>query len=124
MYDVTITNNYFEPLYLDDGKTVLAKENGGTGQVKNWGSHSITVPRMGDINFIDMAEQKLSQYTNSEIPWTKSTWGGLVRYRGLDAYFRYEGQGGVELTVDQFGSVQITFAQGGMIVSLDDLVVS
>jgi hypothetical protein len=49
--------------------------------------------------------------------------GGLVRYQGLDAYFRYEGQGQVELVVDRFGSVSLHFEQGGMVVSLDDLTV-
>jgi hypothetical protein len=26
--------------------------------------------------------------------------GGVVRYRGLDAYFRYEGVGSIEIKID------------------------
>jgi len=46
-----------------------------------------------------------------------------VRYRGLDAYFRYEGGGLIDVTVDELGSVSLHFAQGGMIVKLADLQV-
>lgn len=124
MYDVAITNNYIYSLFLDGGNEVIAPPNGGKAHLTNWGSHAVNVAGMGDINFIDLGDQKIEGYTNPRIPWTQSTWGGVVRYRGLDAYFRYEGQGQVELVVDRFGSVGLHFAQGGMIVSLDDLTVT
>lgn len=121
MYDVSITNDYIYALLLD-GK-FLVGPNGGTVQLKNWGSHVISVPGMGDLNFIDMGDKKLARYTTPDLPWTESTWGGLIRYRGVDAYFRYEGQGQVNVVLDQYADVQLTFPQGGMIVSLDDLTV-
>jgi hypothetical protein len=124
MYNVSITNNYIYSLFMDGGNQVIAGPNGGTAQLNNWGSHALNVAWMGDINFIDLGDKKLSAYTNPKLPWTEATWGGLVRYRGLDAYFRYEGQGQVNVVVDPFGSVQLHFAQGGMIVSLDDLTVT
>jgi hypothetical protein len=124
MYNVSITNNYIYSLFMDGGNQVIAGPNGGTAQLNNWGSHALNLAWMGDINFIDLGDQKLSAYTDPKIPWTEATWGGLVRYRGLDAYFRYEGQGQVNVVVDQFGSVQLNFAQGGMIINLDDLIVT
>ena len=124
MYDVNITNNYRAGITLDGDNKVFVPGLGGKKTVNNWGSHFLWVPGMGDINFIDLGEQKLNQYTNPEIPWTNSTWGGLIRYRSLDGYFRYEGQGKIDLVIDQYGSVQVHFAQGGgMIVLLDDLVI-
>ncbi len=119
MYDVTVKNNYFMGFTLDHGNQIFPP--GGNYQFPHWGSHVITIPGMGDLNFIDLGNNKLSQYTNPRIPWTNSTWGGLIRYRGLDAYFRYEGQGLVQVTIDGYGNVQLHFQQGGMIVSLDDL---
>ncbi len=119
-----ITNNYFVGLFLDGGNQTIADPNGGKANFTKWGSHAINVPRMGDINFIDLGDQKIEGYTNPKIPWTQSTSGGVVRYRGHDAYFRYEGQGQVELVVDRFGSVSLHFEQGGMVVSLDDLTVN
>jgi hypothetical protein len=123
LYNVSVTNNYIYSLFLNGGNEVIAQPNGGKAQLTNWGSHAINVVGMGDINFIDLGDQKLSGYTNPELPWTEHTWGGLVRYQGLDAYFRYEGQGQVELVVDRFGAVSLHFEQGGMVVSLDDLTV-
>ncbi len=79
---------------------------------------------MGHINFIDLGQTKLDPYTNSKIPWTTKTWGGVIRYRGLDAYFRYEGTGKVLVVVDQVGSVNVTLEQGGMIIALPDLTVT
>lgn len=124
MYDVSITNNYIYPLFLDGGNEVIAPPNGGKASLTNWGSHVVNVAGMGDINFMDLGDQKLDGYTNPKLPWTESTWGALVRYQGLDAYFRYEGQGQVALVVDRFGSASLRFEQGGMIVSLDDLTVT
>jgi hypothetical protein len=123
LYNVSVTNNYIYSLFLNGGNEVIAQPNGGRAQFTDWGSNAINVAWMGDINFIDLGDQKLSGYTNPELPWTENTWGGLVRYQGLDAYFRYEGQGQVELVVDRFGSVSLHFEQGGMVVSLDDLTV-
>jgi hypothetical protein len=79
---------------------------------------------MGTILFIDLGNAKLSQYTNPNIPWTNQTWGGLIRYRGEEAYFRYEGGGVVNLVVDQYGSINVSFPMGGMQVRLNDLTVS
>jgi hypothetical protein len=124
MYNVSITNNYIYSIFMDGGNRVIAAPNGGKAQLDDWGSHSLNLAWMGDINFIDIGDQKLSAYTTPKLPWTNATWGGVIRYRGLDAYFRYEGQGQVDLVVDQLGSVTLHFPQGGMIISLDDLTVS
>ena len=121
MYDVTINNNFVHAIRVD-GCEELAP--GGQYQFYEWGSHTVSVPGMGDINFIDLGEKKLDPYTNDKIPWTKSTWGGLIRYRGLDAYFRYEDEGYVEVTIDSIGSINIRFSQGGMAINLADLTVS
>ena len=78
---------------------------------------------MEDIAFIDMSDVKLDKYTNPKLPWTQFHIGGLIRYRGLEAYYRYEGKGKVELSVDFLGNAQLHFPQGGMIVRLEDLTV-
>jgi hypothetical protein len=122
MYDVTITNNYIYAFTLDNGNQAFAP--GQTYQFPHWGNHRVHVPGMGDINFIDLAKTKLAPYTNPKIPWTNSTWGGLVRYRGLDGYFRYEGTGHLTVVIDAVGSINVHFDQGGMLINLDDFTVS
>src|SRR5882762_3004978 len=99
VYDVAITNNYiygFSPDILGEpppppntGRRFF--QPGDKAEFKGWGSASIELFGMGRINFIDLGNRKLDAYTNDGVPWTKLTWGGLIRYRGLDAYFRYEG---------------------------------
>jgi|HubBroStandDraft_6_1064221.scaffolds.fasta_scaffold13289_2 hypothetical protein len=123
MYNLSITNNYIYSIFMDGGNQIIAGPNGGKAHLENWGSHALNIAWMGDLNFIDIADKKLSQYTNPKIPWTQSTWGGVVRYGGMEAYFRYEGQGQVDVVIDQFGSVKLHFPQGGMIIYLDELAV-
>jgi len=121
MYDVTITNNYIYAFSVLGGNQVFVP--GQTYQLTGWGSHIIEVPGMGGINFIDLGERKLPGYTNPNLPWTEKTWGGLIRYRGLDAYFRYEGGGQVKAVLDEVGSLSLHFDQGGMLIMLEDMVV-
>jgi hypothetical protein len=97
MYNLSITNNYFASLFMDGGNQVIAEPNGGTGHLTNWGTHMLNIWGMGDLLFSDLGAKKLDAYTNPKIPWTQATWGGIVRYRGLEAYFRYEGQGQVNV---------------------------
>lgn len=122
MYNVTLVNNYWTAVSILGGNQIYAPRE--TYQFTNWGTHVLEIPGMDQVLFLDLADKKLDAYTNPALPWTEFTWGGLVRYHGLDAYFRYEGQGHVTVTIDAYGSVDLHFDQGGMIVSLDDLTTS
>jgi hypothetical protein len=121
MFNVSIANNYIYPLYLDGGN-MPAPPPKNKSNFKDWGSHILTVPGMGEINFIDMGDYKIDKYIHKDFPWTHYTWGGMIRYQGLEAYFRYEGQGEVKVVVDRFGGVNLSFKEnGGMMVKMDDL---
>lgn len=123
MFDVSVTNNYVTGFFIDGGNQLF--QPGQTYQFPHWsGHHTIQIPGMGDINIIDLGETKLAPYTNPKIPWTEKTWGGVVRYRGLDAYFRYEGTGHFKIVIDHVGSISVHFDQGGMMVNLDDMSVT
>jgi hypothetical protein len=119
MFDVTITSEYLGGYFVDGGNQVF----GNKAVFPNWkGLHTIQVVGMGDLLILDLADKKLDKYTNDKLPWTKMTWGGVIRYRGVDAYFRYEGQGSIEIKIDLVGSVSLRFKdRGGMIVNLADL---
>ncbi len=127
MYSVTITNNYFHTITLDNpdaNKVGSFIPPGGTQTFEKWGNHILFVPGMGPINFIDLGDKKLNGYVDPKLKWTESTWGGLIRYRGLDAYFRYEGGGEVTGEVDAHGCLHLSFAQGGAVISLADVTVA
>lgn len=119
MFDVSITSDYLGGYFVDGGNRVMPNKS----QFPHWsGHHTIQVMGMGDILILDLVDKKLDRYTNDKLPWTKMNWGGVVRYRGLDAYFRYEGVGSIEIRIDLVGSVSLRFKDhGGMIVSLSDL---
>jgi len=121
MFDVTIASKYLRGYFVDGGNRIMPD----TSQFPHWsGHHTIQVPGMGDILILDLGETKLDKFTNDKLPWTKMTWGGVVRYRGLDAYFRYEGTGLIAIKIDLVGSVTVSFKdRGGMIVKIPDLVV-
>ena len=119
MFDVTINSDYLWGYFVDGGNQVFGKK----AVFPHWsGHHTIQVNGMGDILILDLVDKKLDKYTNDKLPWTKMNWGGVVRYRGLDAYFRYEGVGSIEIRLDMVGSVSLRFKdRGGMIVNLADL---
>jgi hypothetical protein len=123
MFDLTVTNNFIWGFFYDGGNRIFEP-----GQMYPFphtaGDHYITIPAMGDIFIRDLGDTKLKRYTEPRIPWTEKKWGGLVRYRGLDAYFRYEGTGLVSIVIDNVGSIKVHFEQGGMMVNLDDMTVS
>jgi hypothetical protein len=129
MYNISVTNNYHYSIAIlpngggGGGGYQVINGGGGTATIEGWGYGLLDVPGMGPINFLDLGQQKLPAYTNPSIPWTELTWGGLIRYQGLEAYFRYEGAGQINVVVDQFGSVSVHFVQGGMLISVDDLSV-
>lgn len=122
-FNVTVTNNYVTGFFVDGGNRIF--EPGQTYQFENWsGQHTIRIYGMGDINIVDLGETKLKPYTHPKIPWTEFKWGGVLRYRGLDAYFRYEGAGQIAIVIDQVGSISVHFEQGGMMVDLADMRVT
>ncbi|MBV8580717.1 MAG: hypothetical protein JO225_09705 [Candidatus Eremiobacteraeota bacterium] len=121
-YNLTVVNNY-TVFFFDNGNRIFDK---GTHQFDDLsGNHTLQLFGMGDLIIHDIADKKLDQYTNPKIPWTNYTWGGVIRYRGHDAYFRYEGaNGNIKMTIDFLGSVDVHFEQGGMAIFLDDMTVS
>jgi hypothetical protein len=119
-FNVTVTNNYVSSFFVDNGNRIF--EPGQTYQFPDWsGQHVFHIYGMGDINIVDLGETKLKPYTNPKIPWTEYHWGGVVRYRGLDAYFRYEAGGHITIVIDLVGSITVHFDQGGMMVDLADM---
>ncbi len=119
MFDVSITSEYLWGYFVDGGNQIPPSHT----VYPHWkGHHTIQVLGMGEILILDLVDKKLDKYTNDKLPWTKMNWGGVVRYRGLDAYFRYEGVGSIDIKIDLVGSVSLRFKEhGGMIVNLADL---
>ena len=117
MYNTKFTNNYIYSLSLDGGGAI---DKGSTANFENWGSHIIEIPGLGSLNFIDLGDKKIQGYTGEGYP--NQTWGALIRFHMTEIYFRYEGQGSIEVTVDQYGNVEVHMVNGTAInISLEEL---
>lgn len=116
MYTLTIQNNYSHNIGASNGVTVAK----GTSHIFNdQGSIIFTIPGMGEMTFIDLGNKKLSGY-----PEPKQTWGVLVRYRTIEAYYRYEGNGELTVIFDHIGTCTLTTTNGTMIpIQLEDFII-
>lgn len=116
MYNLTVINNYNQDIGASNGVTIA---KGANHVFNDRGSIYLTVPGMGEINFIDLGDYKLPGY-----PIPKETWGVLVRYSNIEAYYRYEGQGQLTATIDNLGICTLTTSNGSMItISLPEFII-
>ena len=89
--------------------------NGGTAALDNLGTLVIDIPGMGPLNLIDIADRHLG--------YLKPTWGVVIRYRGEDLIYRYEGQGAVDLIINNLGTVEMAFKGEWVQVDLQEISV-
>ena len=101
MFDVTLTNGSTAELQTSDGKKV--GPNGGTWQFKGGpqGQATYVDGPFGRLGFLDIGDQHVGGDSGEE-------WGVLVTYQGISFVGRYEGQGTLTLTVDQFLQVNLS----------------
>jgi hypothetical protein len=95
MFDVTLTNNSPADLQSSDGHKINA--NGGTWKFEGGPqgkSYYVDGP-FGRFGLLDIGDQHIPGDSTEE-------WGVLVRYEDMTFVARYEGQGTLNITVDQF----------------------
>ncbi|MCK5055957.1 MAG: hypothetical protein KAT34_04840 [Candidatus Aminicenantes bacterium] len=113
MYNVEVTNHYKYDLTTDTGKVIKKEEGVGLGHFAG----IITVPGMGQLNFFDLGDKKLPGFD------LKETWGILLRYKTIEVYNRYEGEGHIILVVNPHGEI-ITNARGSIeLISLPEFTI-
>lgn len=117
MYTLTVNNNYGNDIGASNGVTI---PKGKSHAFNNQGSLFLMIPGMGDLNFIDLGDQKIEGY-----PIPSETWGVLVRYSNIEAYYRYEGGGELTATIDMYGSCTLSTTNGTMItISLPEFIIN
>lgn len=116
MYTLTVTNNYIHNIEASNGVTIFKNK------IHNFidrGSLVLRIPGMADMNFIDLADKKLPGY-----PQPKETWGVLIRYSNIEAYYRYEGSGMLNATFDNLGTCILTTSNGTMLpISIPEFII-
>jgi hypothetical protein len=101
MFDVTLTNQSPVTLQRSDGSTVPG--NGGTWSFEGGpaGSSAYVDGPFGRFGLLDIGDTHIGGDSGEQ-------WGVLFTYRDMAVVGRYEGQGTLNITVDQF--VQVTLA--------------
>ncbi|WAC01291.1 hypothetical protein N7U66_14470 [Lacinutrix neustonica] len=116
MYTLTVNNNYIHNIEASNGVTISKNKK---HTFNDRGSLVLRIPGMADMNFIDLADKKLPGY-----PQPKETWGVLVRYSNMEAYYRYEGSGTLNATFDTLGTCSLTTSNGSMLpISIREFVI-
>ena len=118
MYTLKIVNNFTLPIKTVKGQII--NERGGMATIKNLGDFYVEVLTMGTLVFNDLGSKKIPGYS---IP--NETWGVLIRYCNTEVYYRYEGGGEIEVTIDVYGSSSITTSNGTMVsIKLEELIIN
>lgn len=103
MYNLTVTNSYAYAITVYDiavGPHQVAPRDPAYVVPKPLGNVVVTVPGLGEINFLDIGDQQIGGFS-------KGTWGVLISYQGEEVVFRYEGGGQLALTVNGFGQAKL-----------------
>ncbi|AXT57743.1 hypothetical protein D1815_19025 [Aquimarina sp. AD1] len=108
MYTLNVTNNYSYNVPASNAKTVA--KDGGKTTFEKQGSLLLEIPGIGTLNFIDLGDKKLEGH-----PDITETWGVLIRAITTEAYYRYEGNGVLNLEIDKLGTSTLNTDNGSLV---------
>ncbi|HEX8274259.1 MAG TPA: hypothetical protein VF615_16605 [Longimicrobiaceae bacterium] len=104
MWNLTVSTSYAYAITVYDvavGQHQVAPRDPPYTVPKPLGNVVVTVPGLGEINFLDIGDQQIGGFS-------KATWGVLISYQGEEVVFRYEGGGQVTLAVNGFGQAKLS----------------
>ncbi len=113
MYSADITIHYNHDLKTSDGRVLKCGQSYGLGHFTGY----IDVPGMGYINFQDLGKNKIKGYD------LKETWGVLLRYKNLEVYNRYEGEGHIVLMLNKYGDLVVNARGSSKLIGLKELTI-
>jgi hypothetical protein len=102
-YTLNVTNEYYSPLTYHNptgkGESSSIHKN-MPAKFQKLGNFRLTIPGTGEVNFIDIAQRHIANFS-------KASWGVLISYQGMECEFRYEGEGELNIKVNDIGQVEI-----------------
>ncbi len=111
MYKVGITNNYRYSLTASNGMIINPAQFLELG---HFDGH-IHIPGMGDLKFFDLREAILKEFP------LKGSLGALVRYKSIELYNRYDGEGYIYMVVDSYGDISANARGSSAIIQMKEL---
>jgi hypothetical protein len=118
MYNLTVSNSYAYAITVYDvavGQHLVSPRDPPYVVPKALGNAVVTVPGLGEINFLDIGDQQIGGFS-------KATWGVLISYQGEEVVFRYEGGGQVTLNVNGLGQAKLSGNGGFSQIELGSFV--
>jgi hypothetical protein len=108
MYTLTVTNNFWRPVVVNNsaGASFTVPHGGSMHPSGPLGDATITVPGLGEMMVHDIGDRQIGGYS-------KATWGVLLAYQGEEMVFRYEGGGQLSITFNDFGQAELQ-SNGGI----------
>src|SRR3954447_22908107 len=99
MYVVSVLNASPYTWRASDGTTIPTKEVWKTE--KPIGNAWVQSTELGTVNFLDIGDVHIGGDS-------KETWGVLISYQGEEVVGRYEGEGALQVMINQFGQVELS----------------
>ena len=99
MYNVSVVNASQYTWRASDGTTIAPRDAWKTQ--KPIGNAWVQSTEAGTINFLDIGDVHIGGDS-------KETWGVLISYQGEEVVGRYEGEGALEVTINQFGQAELS----------------
>ncbi|HEY0462418.1 MAG TPA: hypothetical protein VGC97_25010 [Pyrinomonadaceae bacterium] len=99
-WHLTVSNNFYVAI-MAIGHPINANENRPHKFSENLGNGFISVPGIGNVNFLDIGKKDVGGHSNK-------TWGVLISYQGEELIFRYENDGDVKVTINEFGQAEFS----------------
>jgi hypothetical protein len=97
-YEITISNHYVEAIIAFGG--IINSNQNNVKIPRKLGTGSINIQGIGTVSFLDVGKKDIGGHS-------KKTWGVLISYQGEELVFRYDGDGQLNVTINDLGQVEI-----------------
>jgi hypothetical protein len=101
-YTLNVQSDFYTPLTYHRENESSSIHRGMKPSYKKLGWFRLTIPGMGELTLLDIADRKISN-----LPFMQSTWGVLISYQGQECEFRYEGEGEINVKVNDLGQIEL-----------------
>jgi hypothetical protein len=113
-WHLTVRNNFYQTI-MAVGMPINVNENRPFKVGQKLGSGYINVPGVGAVNFVDIGDRQMGGHS-------KKKWGVVISYQGEDALFRYDGEGELNVTINEFGQAEISGNGDLMLIKIPSYV--
>ncbi|HEX8160411.1 MAG TPA: hypothetical protein VF538_00820 [Pyrinomonadaceae bacterium] len=117
-YTLNVESHFYTPLTYHKLNESSSIHPGMKASFKKLGWFRLTIPGMGELTLLDIADRKISN-----VPFMKSTWGVLVSYQGQECEFRYEGEGEINANVNDLGQIEISGNGKFLMIDLPSFII-